>query len=291
MRIFRKIVEAGKNIGKIFRQDQLAAFAAQAAFFMLLSVFPFAMLLLTTIKYLPFTKDQFMDVVLDLIPEEYGSYINYLTQEIYTTGFGWTLFISAVLAIWSASRGTMAVERGLNFLDRVEDTKNYFLRRGLNALHTLIFCMMLILVAGVYILGNSLIMKILDHTNLEAYSDTILFYAKLLTGPVIVFGVLLLIFHKLPDTRHTFMSCIPGAVFSTIGWIALSIGFSYYVEKIGINTYTYGSLASIILVMLWLYLCMYILFLGAELNKFLRKGFWEYLKALFGKRKARRIES
>lgn len=285
MRLIKKIIETGKDIGKMFRQDQLAAFSAQAAFFMLLSVFPFAMLLLTTIKYLPFTQEQFINVLLEVIPESYSSYLIYLTEEIYTTGFGWTLFISAVLAIWSASRGTMAIERGLNFLDRTEDTKNYFIRRGINAFHTLIFCIMLILVTGVYLLGNSLIMKILEHTHLEKYADTILFYAKLLTGPVIVFGVLLLIFHKLPDKKHTFMSCIPGAVLATIGWIAISFGFSYYVEKIGINTYTYGSLAGIILAMLWLYLCMYILFLGAELNKFLRRGFWEYLKALFRRKK------
>lgn len=283
IKTLKKIVKMGRDTGRVLREDQLAAFSAQSAFFMLLSSFPFVMLLLATIKYLPMTQDQFMQVVLDIVPESLTKQFSYMTQEIYELHFGWAAIISGLLAIWSASKGTMAIERGLNFMDHTADTKNYFVRRGINAIYTFIFCVMLILVIGVYILGNTLIEQILLHTNLIEYTENILFVARLLTGPVVVFGVLLLIYYRLPDDKHAFISCIPGAVVAAIGWIGLAIGFSVYVEKIGVSTYMYGSLTGIVLAMLWLYICMYILFLGAEINKFLRKGFWTQIKEIFKK--------
>lgn len=270
-----------RKIGGTTRKDQLAAFSAQAAFFLLLSFFPLLLVVCIAIRYLPITQDELIYVINDIAPNTISLILTDMIDEFYASSLGITAIISGIVAIWSAARGTMAIGRGLNFMDGTEDEKGYFKRRGQNAIYTLILSVMFILVTVVYVLGNSIILKIINHTNAENYSDIILFIAKLITGPVIVFGVILLIFYGLPDKRHKFMSCVPGAVFAAVGMVVLAIAFSIYVDRFTGYSYMYGSLAGIVLAMLWLYINMYILFLGAEINKIVRYGLIKWIRDLF----------
>ena len=277
----RKIYNAANKIGTTIRKDQLAAFSAQSAFFWLLSVFPLLLVICIAIRYLPITREEFIYVIDDVAPHMVAETLVRMVDNYYETSLGVTAVISGIVAVWSASRGTMAISRGLNFMDGTEDEKGYFRRRGQNAIYTLILSVMLILMTGVYVLGNSIILKIINQTNAEEYSDTILFVARLITGPVIVFGVMLLLLYGLPDKRHKFMSCIPGAVFTAVCMVVLSMLFSLYVDRFSGYSYIYGSLASMAVAMLWLYVNMYILFLGAEINKIIRYGLFRWIKELF----------
>jgi membrane protein len=281
------IYKWGTAIGNRTREDQLSAFAAQSAFFLLLSAFPFAMMLLIAIKLLPVTQNELLDMAVSFLPATTNEYFEYMINEIYDAPVGITMAVSVVVAIWSAAKGTMAVERGLNFMDKVVDTRNYFLRRIVNAFYTLIFCIILIATLGVYALGNSIMETIINHTPISEYSDTILFYAQLLTGPVLVFAVIILIYCRLPDNHITVKEALVGAVFTTLCWIGLSIVFSVYIGHFGINTYMYGNLGGMIIAMLWLYACMYCLFLGAEINKYFREQFIRNVKALLGRIKGK----
>ena len=204
----------------------------------------------------------------------------FMVDEIYSTQVGTTMIVSAVVAVWSAAKGTMAIERGLNFMDRTKDTKNYILRRLTNALYTLIFCVMLIALVGVYVLGNTIMEDILAKTNWVDYSEKIFFYSRLLTAPVLVFAVILLIYCRLPDNHLRLKTAIPGAVFTTVCWVLLSAAFSSYLTYFGINTYMYGNLGGMVIAMLWLYICMYILLLGAELNLFFRDEIWSVFRKI-----------
>lgn len=265
------IVRMVQGVMGINKDNQLSAFAAQAAFFLLLSFFPFAMMLLIGIRFLPVTQAEFVALIEEIIPGDMANMLSYMVDEIYSAQVGMTMIISAIVAIWSAAKGTMAIERGLNFMDRTKDTKNYILRRLTNALYTLIFCVMLIALAGVYVLGNTIMEDILAKTNWVDYSEKVFFYSRLLTAPVLVFAVILLIYCRLPDNHLRLKTAIPGAVFTTVCWVLLSAAFSSYLTYFGINTYImYGNLGSMVIAMLWLYICMYILLLGAELNLFFR---------------------
>jgi membrane protein len=274
------IYKWGTAIGNKTREDQLSAFAAQSAFFLLLSAFPFFMMLLIAIKLLPMSQDELVSMATSFIPSRTNEYFEFMISEIYDTPLGVTMALYVIVAVWSASKGTMAVERGLNFMDKVVDTKNYFFRRIINAFYTLIFCIMLIATLCVYVLGNSIIENIINRTPISEYSDTILFYSQLLTGPVLVFAVIILIYCRLPDNHISVKEALVGSVFTTLCWIGLSVVFSVYIDHFGINTYMYGNLGGMIMAMLWLYACMYCLFLGAEINKYLREQFIRKVKAL-----------
>lgn len=151
-----------------------------------------------------------MALIEEIIPGDMANMLSYMVDEIYSAQVGMTMIISAIVAIWSAAKGTMAIERGLNFMDRTKDTKNYILRRLINALYTLIFCVMLIALAGVYVLGNTIMEDILAKTNWVDYSEKVFFYSRLLTAPVLVFAVILLIYCRLPDNHLRLKTAIPG---------------------------------------------------------------------------------
>ena len=274
------VVRMVQGAMRINKDNQLSAFAAQAAFFLLLSFFPFAMMLLIGIRFLPVTQAEFIELVAEMIPGKMAETLSFMVDEIYSTQVGTTMIVSAVVAVWSAAKGTMAIERGLNFMDRTKDTKNYILRRLTNALYTLIFCVMLIALVGVYVLGNTIMEDILAKTNWVDYSEKIFFYSRLLTAPVLVFAVILLIYCRLPDNHLRLKTAIPGAVFTTVCWVLLSAAFSSYLTYFGINTYMYGNLGGMVIAMLWLYICMYILLLGAELNLFFRDEIWAVFRKI-----------
>ena len=90
----------------------------------------------------------------------------------------------------------------------------------------------------------------------------------------LLFGLLLLIYTYVPGGRRTLRSQLPGAVFATAGWLIFSRVFSFYIVHFWRLSYIYGSLTAVILVILWLYVIINLLFIGAGLNaELLPKGF------------------
>ena len=260
-------------------RDQVATFAAQSAFFLLLSLFPLAMTLLTLVKYLPFTEIQIMSIVKDLFPEEISSNFEFMVAEIYNNKSSIiSTVLSILLTMWSASKGTMAIGRGLTFMTGKEDSVNYFLRRAIHTIYTLVFCVMIVAVMVIYILGDVVISKILVRLNsVDAFQlvDTvanILSIIKIAFAPTVLFGVMIMAYWALPVGKVRIKTAMPGAAFTTILWMLISFGVSSYINIVGINTYMYGSLASVILMALWLYMCMYVMLIGAEINKFMDNG-------------------
>ena len=73
----------------------------------------------------------------------------------------------------------------------------------------------------------------------------------------------------LPNRKSHIFRELPGAIITAGGWLLFSYLFSYYIDNMGNYSYTYGSLAALAICMLWLYFCMYILFIGAEINMIL----------------------
>ena len=130
----------------------------------------------------------------------------------------------------------------------------------------------------IYILGDVVVSKMLvrlDSVERFQLVDTvanILSIVKIAFAPTVLFGVMIVAYWALPVERVRIKTAVPGAAFTTILWMLLSFGVSSYINIVGINTYMYGSLASVILLALWLYMCMYVMLIGAEINKFMDNG-------------------
>ena len=252
------------------RDDFVSSFAAQTAFFIIISAFPFAMFLLTLIHYLPITESNLFDIVNAYIPKTFHSYLIIFITEIYDKTSKTIISLTALTALWSGSRGLLAMIQGLNRIYGIRETRNYFKLRFLAILYTFVFAIMLICTMFFLVFGNSLLIWI--QKQFPSLTDIALLIISIRT--IVILLVLLVFFATLylfiPNRKSKLLHELPGALISATGWLIFSYGFSYYIDHMKDYSKTYGSLTAIVLFMLWLYACMYILFFGGEVNYYLR---------------------
>lgn len=248
------------------RQDTVSAFAAQTAFFVILSFFPFVIFLLTLLNYLPVPLEQMLRVVKSFLPATLHEFADPLMEEVFTDTTKALLSVSAITALWSASRGFLVIIQGLNAVYGNRETRNYFVVRICAVFYTLIFAVVLILTLLLLVFGNQIYLQIqsrlpvLEHTAFLVISLRTVIFLLALT---VYFLLLYLI---IPNRKSGFFDELPGAILSAAGWLGFSYLYSFYIDNLSNFSAMYGSLTAIVLCMIWLYACMYIMFIGAELN-------------------------
>ena len=183
--------------------------------------------------------------------------------------------VTIVVALWSAGKGVLSVTSGLNSICENMETRNYFYLRIRASFYTVIFLLAIVSSLVLSVFGNRISVMIYEH--IPFLSKVVEFIIRIRT--FVTFVVLTvfwdLVYRFLPNRRNmaktTLRKQLPGAVFTACGWLLLSFFFSVYLDVFKGFTSMYGSLTTIILIMLWLYGCMYIILLGGEINALLEK--------------------
>ena len=184
---------------------------------------------------------------------------------------------TAVVAIWSASKGVHYMTDGFKSGNDWEETRNWFVLRFWAIVYTIIFLFAIIFTLLVLVFGNSLRTLATQYTPVLSELVAILahFRGLLLFALLVVFFDV--VFTKLPSKKLTFKGQLPGAVLCAVAWYLFSMGLSVYVDYF--NGFSmYGSLTTIVLIMLWIYFCMYIMMMCAEVNVVFNEHFGRWLK-------------
>ena len=193
-----------------------------------------------------------------------------LIYSTYRNSSGAMVGVSAVTALWSASRGIYGLLTGLNAVYGVSENRGYIYTRSISVVYTFVFILILLLTLVLHVFGNSIInlMRQVDNPVVIFFTDLIdLRFFLLLFLQSLVFT---LMFMVLPNKRRSrFMESLPGGVLSSLGWLVFSDIYSIYVENFSKYSTIYGSVYGIAITMLWLYCCMSILFYGGALNRYL----------------------
>lgn len=267
-RIVKRIIKAVMDFLDALKVDSISAYSAQAAFFVIISAFPLTMLLLTLIKYLPYFQDGGTAMIeFDMLPRDLNVFINEMLYEIVEKSSGTVLSVSAVTALWSASKGVYSIMTGLTAAYSLEESRSFIKMRFLSIIYTIFILVMIIAALGFLVFGNSIYHALIDFLPLAAENVRIISTGlKWLVG----FGVLVLFFVvmyiAMPNRKSTIFQELPGALVSAVGWIGFSYLYSFYIDNFSNYANVYGSLTAVVLLMLWLYFCMYIMLLGAEVN-------------------------
>ena len=261
-----KVIVWIQNMLKKVRRHHLAAYSGQSAYFLILSALPFALFLLTLFQYLPIDTQALLDGIALIIPGKYMPAAEAVLNDIHVASGSTIMSLSVVITIWTAAKGIMTITEGLNSVREIEEHRNYFLLRFKAACYTLLFAAVIIFTVFVLVFGNQIYSWI--RTVFPSFPE----YSQLLSmlKSFIAIGFYILIFtlfYKfLPAKPMKTLKQIPGAVFTTAGWMISSYIFSLYVDLSKSPSYMYGSLSYLILFFIYLYMIMYIFFLGAELN-------------------------
>lgn len=286
MNLFLSLYKIIKAFNRKVQDDNVSAFSAHAAFFVIISFFPFFMLLLTLIQYLPITESTLLTTLAQIFPASVSSMIVGVVEEIYAKASGTIISITAISALWSASRGILAIIRGLNSVYGIKESRNYFKLRFLSSIYTLVFAIMLIITLLILVFGNQLYIWIESKIPILSDLALVIISIRTIAGLLILTLFFVLLYTIIPNRTTSAFKELPGALLCAAGWMGFSYLFSFYIDNMSNYSNTYGSLTAVVLFMLWFYFIMYILFIGGEINVVLSSGdLIYYLKYLLRHRK------
>ena len=255
-----------------FNENTLSVHSAHVVFFIIVSLFPFVMFFFTLLKYTPLTEESIIRILDSVAPEGIGKILSTWVNEAYRQSSGTIISITAITTLWSGSRGFMGISYGLDKIYGVKNQRNWLFNRLSSLLYTVAFAVILLISLIVLVYGNKILLAIDSFLSIETPLFIGIFSLRSILGFSIFFLFFLLVYSFIPDRRPKIKEEVPGALFTSVLWILFSYIFSIYIDYFTNFSSVYGSLTYIVLFMLWMYINMDILFVGALVNRFLAEG-------------------
>lgn len=265
-----RFVPGVKDLLEKISDMQVSLYAANAGYFLILSVFPALVLILSLLRYTGIQVDTFASLLEGVLPEALLPAAQRLILNTYVNTTSTVVGLSAVASLWSASRGMYCLLTGLNAIYGVSENRSWLHTRFISMIYTFLFLLVLLLTLVLHVFGTA-ILGILSQrsgwlANLLANVVDLRFFLLLFTQTLLFTAM----FMVLPNGRNRLENSLPGALLASIGWLIFSDLYSIYVEHFTSLSIIYGSVYAVALSMLWLYCCLSILFYGGVLNRFLR---------------------
>lgn len=250
------------------RDLRIPLHAANTGYFLILSVFPSLVLLLSLLRHTALDIHSLLHFLEGFLPQALLPEAELLILDVYEGAAPW-LGISFLTALWSAGRGIYGLLTGLNAIYRVPENRGYFRTRLLCAGYTLAFFAVLLLTLTLHVFGTQLVSLLRESSVpflrfLTAVVDLRFFLLVFLQTALFT-----AMFMALPNRKNKFRDSLPGALLASIGWLIFSHLFSVYVTHFSGYAALYGSVYTVALSMLWLYFCISIVFYGGVLNTLL----------------------
>ena len=248
------------------RDDDIFALAAQLAYYLILSFFPFLIFLLTLVGFSNLDSMEVLGALRAILPTSAFELIYNVIIEVIEKQNTGLLGASLLLVVWSASSAFRAVIKGINKAYGLNENRS-FIRRAFIAIictFALAFVIMLTLVMLVFgrLIGE-LLASYLPFPSVVYKVWNFLRYVLVVFMMILIFAS---IYRYTPSKRLMWREVLPGAISCTGGWLIVSLGFSFYINNFSNYSKIYGGLGAVIILITWLYLTSIILIVGGEVN-------------------------
>jgi len=271
-----KLLELLKDLYDRFMNDDLLSVGAQITYFLILSLAPFLIFLITLITFIPIIDFQHSIAVLEkLMPANAYEIFRAVIDQTINNSSGALLTFGVIFALWSATTGVSYLIRGVNRAYDQEETRPFWKTKLVSLLITLELSFVIIASMILIIFGGILGSQFFGFLGLSEEFSMIWDYLRFVIAFIAIILVFLSLYYSAPNRRLTFKEVFPGAITAAISWIIVSIAFSFYADNLGNYTAVYGSLGGVIALLTWMYLSSVIFLLGAEINasfKFRKEG-------------------
>lgn len=261
----KKILIIFNKFFKRIEEDHINEYAAECAFFTILSFVPFIMFFISLIQFTNIDRETIYFWIKEIIPSTMYGMIAGIIDEVYSKSVG-TISIAVIFALWSASRGFYYLSKGLRKIYKSPKQKISFVIRIEGIIYTLVFIISIIAFLILMVFGNRIHMILSQKFHSIGIITSSILKIRSFILILGIFFILLCIYRFIPKNNLKIKDQIYGAIFSSITCFLASWFFSIYVDLFQGFSNIYGSLTSIIFVMMWVYVCMYIILIGAEIN-------------------------
>lgn len=250
---------------------QISLYAANASFYIILSVFPTIMLIATLLPTFGVESVELLEGMKGLVPGLLHPLLEKVLLDLEGNATGILLSATAPVAIWSASGGIYCIRCGLNAMYGLRESRSFIQNRLNSMLYTVLLILALVLTLVVNGFGKSIV---------EYMTKQPIPILKLLGGILRLRGFILLLlltalftamYCVFPNKKQSMRFTLPGAALAALGWLIFTEGYSLYAKFSGSYPLLYGSLSTIAMGMVWLYVCISILFYGCVFNIYIER--------------------
>ncbi len=261
-------------ISKEYNDARILTNAATITLFMFMSIFPMLMILMSIVPHVPFTLNDVLDLFEQVIPGELYPLFEMIAKDIYHKSMnGSALSVTVIITLWTSSSGMSWLVRGVNDTYRKNEKRVWLRHRLISLIYTLIFIFVLVLTLLGIVFGHDFQKWIIRTVPvLDAWGARLVFLRYLLALTAVNIFVMI-IYQVFPRNKTFFLYQLPGAIVATAGWYGFSAVYSFYLQTISNYSYTYGSLAAIVSMIIWLFISMNIILIGGEVN-YLWSQYW-----------------
>ncbi|MCI5727370.1 MAG: YihY/virulence factor BrkB family protein [Clostridium sp.] len=253
-------------------KDDVTLLAAQVAYYLVLSFFPFLFSLSAIIGLMNLDYDLIMNWLNNVLPSNVVEFIRAIIIEINDSQNSSILIMSLATGLWISSRAADSIIIGVNKAYGLTDKRNYIKRKFIACLSTLGLVLSIVLSLIVLVFGKTIETFLISKI---PFPELFILIWSFLRYGIIIF-ILIFIFASIykfvSSEKLKWKEVFPGAVISVIGWILASWIFALYIENFNNYSKFYGSIAAIFILMVWLYLTALILLFGAEVNSVLKRN-------------------
>lgn len=266
-----QLIDFGKQLNKQINEADVFGLSAQLAYFLLLSLFPFLLFLITLLGYLPIDAMSVTDFLGAYAPDEIMELINSNLTQLVNAQNGGLLSIGIIGTLWSASNGVNAIMKSFNRAYEVEEDRSFIVARLIAIALTIGMVVVICVALLLPVFGKAIGVYIFSFIDQSEGFINLWNTLRWIISSVILFIVLLTLYRLAPNVRIKLKHTVWGALFATIGWQLVSLAFSYYVNTLGNYSATYGSLGAVIILMIWFYISGIIIITGGVINAVIRK--------------------
>ncbi|MGO1882220.1 MAG: YihY/virulence factor BrkB family protein, partial [Staphylococcus equorum] len=250
------------RIGK----DDASGLSAQLSYYFMLSLFPMLLFLLSIVPVIGVEQSTIRDMIKEHVPPDYAGQVSSIIGDIMSNASGSILSVGLILALWSASNGMTAIMNSFNVAYDVEDSRNFIVSKLFSVLFTLAMIIVLPIALILPTFGEQIGSLLFGPLGLGDQIKWIFNLVRVVLPLIIIFIAFMVLYTLAPNVKIKMKSVIPGAIFATIVFLGGSFLFGIYISNFANYSKTYGSIAGIIILMLWLYITGFIIIIGAEIN-------------------------
>lgn len=269
--MMQNIVNHGKRFYERMNNVDCFGLAAQLAYFFLLSLFPFLLFLINLVGFFPLDEEMVIQAIGDYAPPQVVEMIQSNIGTLLNVQNGGLLSIGIIGTLWAASNGVNAVTKALNRAYNIKPKRSFIIYRILSMLLTIAMFFVVVIALLLPVFGRMIGEYLFSLVDLSTQFLQLWETLRWVTSSIIFFIALLFLYRLAPRHRVYFKDIVWGTLFSTVCWQVVSWGFSFYVSSLRNYSATYGSLGTVIVLMIWFYLFGLIVILGGVLNAYIRE--------------------
>ena len=242
--------------------------ASSLAFNFFLAFFPSIIVFFTLIPYIPIDglQETLMELLAVVLPPSTNEITFTTLDDIINNPRGGLLSLGFILALYFSTNGINSLIEAFNSSYHIREIRPLIQQRILSLGLTLLLSVMLIIAIGLIIFGTVVVNYLVETEIITSSAADLIIYGKWMVMLTMLFFGISILFHLGPALKSKWKLFTPGSIFATIFIIITSIGFNYYINNFSQYNKIYGSIGTLMIILLWMYFNSIILLTGFELN-------------------------